>query len=110
MGWGATSEGGSTSRYLLKAQVPFVSDSVCGSSYGRQLVASDMLCAGPLAGGTDTCQGDSGGPMVKSVNGAWVQVGIVSWGNGCARRNYPGVYTEVSTFASAISAAMARLP
>jgi secreted trypsin-like serine protease len=110
MGWGATSEGGSTSRYLLKAQVPFVSDSVCGASYGSDLVASDMLCAGPLAGGTDTCQGDSGGPMVKSVNGAWVQVGIVSWGNGCARRNYPGVYTEVSTFASAISAAMARLP
>jgi secreted trypsin-like serine protease len=110
MGWGATREGGSTSRYLLKATVPFVSDATCQSSYGSDLVPADMLCAGPLAGGTDTCQGDSGGPMIKTVNGTPVQVGIVSWGNGCARRNYPGVYTEVSTFASAISSAMARLP
>jgi secreted trypsin-like serine protease len=111
MGWGATREGGSTSRYLLKASVPFVSDSVCGNAYrGWGFSASEMLCAGPLSGGTDTCQGDSGGPMIKSVNGAPVQVGIVSWGNGCARANYPGVYTEVSTFASAISAALARLP
>jgi secreted trypsin-like serine protease len=110
MGWGATREGGAASRYLLKATVPFVSDTTCRSSYGSELVAADMLCAGPLAGGTDTCQGDSGGPMIKTVNGAPVQVGIVSWGNGCARRNYPGVYTEVSTFASAITSAMARLP
>jgi secreted trypsin-like serine protease len=113
MGWGRTREGGATSRYLLKAQVPFVSDSVCGTNYrraGYSFSDSEMLCAGPLSGGIDTCQGDSGGPMVKSVNGAWVQVGIVSWGRGCARANYPGVYTEVSTFASAINAAMARLP
>lgn len=113
MGWGATREGGASSRYLLKAQVPFVSDSVCGTNYrraGYSFSDSEMLCAGPISGGTDTCQGDSGGPMIKSVNGTWTQVGIVSWGRGCARANYPGVYTEVSTFASAISAALARLP
>lgn len=113
MGWGATSEGGSSSRYLLKASVPFVSDSVCGSNYrraGYTFSDSEMLCAGPTSGGTDTCQGDSGGPMIKVVNGTPVQVGIVSWGRGCARANYPGVYTEVSTFASAIQSALARLP
>jgi secreted trypsin-like serine protease len=113
MGWGATREGGSSSRYLLKAQVPFVSDSVCGTNYrnaGYSFTESHMLCAGPLSGGTDTCQGDSGGPMVKSTGSGWVQVGIVSWGHGCARRNYPGVYTEVSTFAADIAAAAASLP
>ena len=113
MGWGATSEGGSSSRYLLKAQVPFVADSTCGTNYrnaGYPFTDSHMLCAGPLSGGTDTCQGDSGGPMIKSTASGWIQVGIVSWGAGCARRNFPGVYTEVSTFASAISAAAASLP
>ena len=113
MGWGATREGGSSSRYLLKAQVPFVSDSICGTNYrnaGYSFTDSHMLCAGPLSGGTDTCQGDSGGPMIKSTGSGWVQVGIVSWGHGCARRNYPGVYTEVSTFAADIAAAAASLP
>jgi secreted trypsin-like serine protease len=113
MGWGATSEGGSSSRYLLKAQVPFVPDSTCGTNYrnaGYPFTDSHMLCAGPLSGGTDTCQGDSGGPMIKSTGSGWIQVGIVSWGAGCARRNFPGVYTEVSTFGSAIQAAAASLP
>lgn len=43
-------------------------------------------------------QGDSGGPLVCDFNSTWVQVGIVSWGIGCGRRGYPGVYTEVSFY------------
>ena len=104
-GWGATTEGGGQQRYLRKAQVPFVSDATCRASYPN-LVVSDMICAGYPQGGVDTCQGDSGGPMFRrDANNNWIQVGITSWGNGCARPNYPGVYTEVSTFASAIVAA-----
>ncbi|WP_030020969.1 trypsin-like serine protease, partial [Streptomyces monomycini] len=53
-----------------------------------------------------TCQGDSGGPMFRKDDaGQWLQVGIVSWGEGCARPGKPGVYTEVSTFAADIKKA-----
>ncbi|MDA5282141.1 S1 family peptidase [Streptomyces sp. NPDC054904] len=109
-GWGATREGGGQQRYLMKATVPFVSDASCQSSYGSDLVPSEEICAGLPQGGVDTCQGDSGGPMFRRDNAnAWIQVGIVSWGQGCARPDYPGVYTEVSTFAGAIKSAAATL-
>ena len=111
-GWGAASEGGGQQRYMRKATVPFISDSTCNSSsmYNGQVIATDEICAGYAAGGVDTCQGDSGGPMFRrdSAN-AWVQVGIVSWGDGCARRNKPGVYTQVSYFASTIASAATSL-
>jgi secreted trypsin-like serine protease len=108
-GWGAAREGGGQQRYLLTAQVPFVSDASCQNSYS-DLIPNEEICAGYAAGGVDTCQGDSGGPMFRRDAGnAWIQVGIVSWGNGCARPNYPGVYTQVSTFASSIASAAASL-
>ncbi|MEU7711352.1 serine protease [Micromonospora chalcea] len=109
-GWGAAREGGAQQRYLLKASVPFVDDTTCNRYYGGDVIPSEEICAGYASGGVDTCQGDSGGPMFRpDAAGAWIQVGIVSWGNGCARPNYPGVYTQVSTFASAIQSAAASL-
>ncbi len=114
MGWGSTREGGGQSRYLMKATVPFVSDSSCGTAYrnaGYGFVNADMICAGYQQGGVDTCQGDSGGPMVRRDSaGAWRQVGIVSWGEGCARPNFAGVYGQVSTFASGINTGLNSLP
>jgi len=109
MGWGTTSEGGAGQRYLKKVNLDFISDDVCagaGGSYAN-LNTTEEVCAGNYAnGGVDTCQGDSGGPLVKrNAANEWVQVGITSWGNGCARAHQPGVYTEVNTFASAICAA-----
>jgi secreted trypsin-like serine protease len=112
IGWGAAREGGPQQRFLLKAQAPFVDDAACGRAYGSSFVASKMICAGNLQnGGVDTCQGDSGGPMVRrdSTN-AWIEVGIVSFGQGCARPGFPGVYTEVSTFAADITRAASQLP
>ena len=115
MGWGSTREGGGQQRFLLKAQVPFVNDAQCGSAYrnaGFNFVDSAELCAGNLAsGGVDTCQGDSGGPMVHSDGaGGFIEVGIVSWGQGCARAGFPGIYTQVSTYAAQINSALANLP
>jgi secreted trypsin-like serine protease len=110
-GWGAAREGGPQQRYLLKATVPFVSDATCQQAYGSDLVPGDEICAGFVQqGGVDTCQGDSGGPMFrKDDSGAFIQVGIVSWGQGCAEPGYPGVYSEVSTFAADIARAASTL-
>jgi len=114
LGWGADHEGGYQQRWLLKATVPDVDDATCGTAYrdsGANFVDEAMLCAGLFGtGGVDTCQGDSGGPMVRqTATDAFVQVGIVSWGHGCAQAQYPGVYTEVSTYASKINKALADL-
>uniref|UniRef100_A0A452SLQ6 Peptidase S1 domain-containing protein n=1 Tax=Ursus americanus TaxID=9643 RepID=A0A452SLQ6_URSAM len=62
----------------------------------RNLVKKGMLCG--YQDGKSLCKGDSGGPLVCELNATWVQVGIVSWGIGCGRKNYPGVYTEVSFY------------
>ncbi|MFE4699834.1 S1 family peptidase [Streptomyces sp. NPDC056738] len=99
VGWGTTSENGTSSNQLRTATVPIVSDSSCAASYGSNFVASDMVCAGYDAGGVDTCQGDSGGPLL--ING--VLAGITSWGEGCAEAGYPGVYTRLTTFSSLVT-------
>jgi secreted trypsin-like serine protease len=112
-GWGAAAEGGAQQRFLLKADVPFIDDVQCESAGGIYvgLVPDEEICAGNWdAGGVDTCQGDSGGPMFRRDNaGEWIQVGITSWGQGCARPENPGVYAQVSTFAPAIAAAAAQI-
>ena len=55
-------------------------------------------------GGKDSCSGDSGGPIVKIVGQTHIQVGVVSWGEGCAWADYPGVYARVSKAYSWIKA------
>jgi len=97
-GWGTTSEGGSTPDVLMSVSVPIVSDEECRDAYGQNDVDDSMICAGVPQGGKDSCQGDSGGPLACSDTGSTYLAGIVSWGYGCARPNYPGVYTEVAYF------------
>jgi hypothetical protein len=99
-GWGTTSEGGSLSPILKEAQVPIVADDVCGRPdiNGLDFQAATMICAGNLAGGTDTCQGDSGGPLQSPIDGGGFRLtGLTSWGFGCAQPNKPGVYSRVAS-------------
>ncbi|XP_020619526.1 CUB and peptidase domain-containing protein 2-like [Orbicella faveolata] len=92
-GWGRLSSGGSSPSELMQAEVPLVSNERCSKSYGR--IHASMLCAGHDEGGVDACQGDSGGPLVCKYGGKWHVEGATSWGKGCARPQYFGVYAKV---------------
>ena len=50
--------------------------------------------------------GDSGGPIHQWLGDHWEQVGIVSFGKGCAEAEHPGVYTRLSFYHDWIDATM----
>jgi secreted trypsin-like serine protease len=67
-------------------------------------VTDNMICAAIPEGGKGSCQGDSGGPLVINTGSGIQQVGIVSFGIGCAAPGFPGVYTRVSQYNEWMSA------
>jgi len=96
-GWGVT-EDFAPSNVLLEVEVDIVNQEQCDDAYSsfNFPVTDDMVCA--AREGKDSCQGDSGGPLfIKGENSTEdIQVGVVSWGIGCAEPEYPGVYARVS--------------
>lgn len=98
IGWGALCEGCAGTSWLQELVVPVQADSV-GSQpdvYGGSFNPKVHVLVGPLTAGKDSCQGDSGGPMLAWTATGWQQFGVVSWGEGCARANKPGVYTRIA--------------
>ncbi|KAM6294770.1 transmembrane protease serine 9 [Aegotheles albertisi] len=95
-GWGSTKEGGLMSKHLQKAAVNVIADQACKKFYPVQ-ISSRMVCAGFPQGTVDSCSGDAGGPLAcKEPSGRWFLAGITSWGYGCGRPYFPGVYTKVT--------------
>ncbi|WP_459872984.1 S1 family peptidase [Endothiovibrio diazotrophicus] len=105
IGWGTTSASQNLYPYILhQVSLPLVSNEACQASYSTRAITNNMICAGNGLGGRDSCQGDSGGPLViDDGNGGSVQVGVVSFGEGCAQPYTYGVYTRVSRYAQWIS-------
>ena len=119
-GWGTISSGGPVSNKLLEVDVNVISNTECKNDYyyDPDEITEQMLCANVDGGGKDACQGDSGiwitpllqlvfackgGPLVTSGSGNgmtpgqnYEQIGVVSWGIGCASGDFPGVYARVS--------------
>ncbi|EPY85615.1 hypothetical protein CB1_000362018, partial [Camelus ferus] len=80
---------------LQKAKIPLVTNEECQAGYRGHKITKKMICAGYKEGGKDACKGDSGGPLSCKHKEVWHLVGITSWGEGCAQRERPGVYTNV---------------
>ncbi|KAJ6624465.1 Trypsin-2 [Pseudolycoriella hygida] len=92
-GWGDMCENCTSISHLQYVDLPVLTNENCNSMYIDR-ITTGMLCAGFAEGGRDACQGDSGGPLTVGN----VLVGVVSWGDGCARPNSPGVFTRVATY------------
>ncbi|XP_072949817.1 transmembrane protease serine 9-like [Epargyreus clarus] len=101
-GWGTLTEEGKVSCTLQEVEVPVLSNEECRKTkYTASMITDNMMCAGyPKTGQKDSCQGDSGGPLIveRKHDKRYELIGVVSWGNGCARPGYPGVYTRVTNY------------
>lgn len=135
LGYGASETEQNITGYLEYADLEFVSTEICNKWFyqwnnynqnGQQdpltydfstenwdnvnptynRITPGMICA--YAKTKDACQGDSGGPLIKGTTQDKPQVGVVSWGYGCAD-NIPGVYTSVRYYAEWIWAASSCL-
>nr|XP_023020913.1 proclotting enzyme [Leptinotarsa decemlineata] len=98
IGWGSLRESGPQPAVLQEVNIPIWTNRECKVKYGPAApggIVEHMLCAGQA--NRDSCSGDSGGPLMINT-GKWTQVGIVSWGIGCGKGQYPGVYTRVAKF------------
>ncbi|KAG5668705.1 hypothetical protein PVAND_016634 [Polypedilum vanderplanki] len=91
IGWGELIENGPLPFKLQAVGLNLISQDQCSRYYRSHTFTARMICAGVNGGGKDTCQGDSGGPLISNGN----LIGITSFGIGCARANYPGVYSNV---------------
>lgn len=101
IGWGRLAEGSSGTDYLQEVDLPLHSGDQC-LPYGD----AEICASGNGTAGKDTCNGDSGGPLYATRNGRRVQVGITSWGIGCARATQAGHYTRISTYRTQILSAI----
>jgi len=111
IGWGGrTGYGpgeGPTSNFpdvLHEVDLSLLTNTHCQALLGEGSITSQMICASVTDGGKGSCQGDSGGPLIVNTNEGWQQVGVVSWGIGCAAQGYPGVYARTASFDNWINA------
>ncbi|XP_069508924.1 transmembrane protease serine 12-like [Ambystoma mexicanum] len=110
-GWGALKERGHPSPDLLEAQVDLIPREICNQDdWYAGVIGEGMICAGFESGGIDACQGDSGGPFACFIQDQkrFYQLGIISFGKGCAAPKRPGVYTYVHHYKNWIDDVIAR--
>lgn len=112
---------------LLSVDVRVLAKPLCMAAYRRAAAGAPLtglyanigdpvlVCAGFLDGGCDSCAGDSGGPLYQTISRvvggvevtSTVQVGVTSFGEGCANVDQPGVYSLVAPHTDWIEGVMA---
>ncbi|XP_048198047.1 transmembrane protease serine 12 [Perognathus longimembris pacificus] len=100
-GWGRTKEEGNGTNVLQEAEVHYISRELCNSESGYAgVIPETSFCAGDEDGAFDTCRGDSGGPLMCYLPEykRFFVMGITSYGHGCGRRYFPGVYCGTSFY------------
>lgn len=107
-GFGRLGEGREPSSILQRLSVPYVDRRTCIESTPLR-ISQRMFCAGYDTIAKDACQGDSGGPHVTRYRDTYFVTGVVSWGEGCARKGKYGVYTQVSKYIQWIRDGMTML-
>ena len=101
IGWGRTSENGLASNLLKNAQVNVFDRKAClGVESEADKNFETQVCAGTLDDSADSCQGDSGGGLfipefkynneTDSYEKRMTLAGVVSYGEGCAKKDRPG--------------------
>jgi secreted trypsin-like serine protease len=95
-GWGSRAPLVGMVPPLLDTRMHEVPLEVVGDAQCTDATAPGVqVCAAALL--KDSCHGDSGGPLFATRSRTAVQVGIVSYGTGCAVPTFSGVYTEVGS-------------
>ncbi|KAM6474015.1 transmembrane protease serine 12-like [Liasis olivaceus] len=99
-GWGMKKEKGKASYTLQEAQLKLFPLNICNQySWYAGTVSSTTFCAGSETGAVDSCQGDSGGPLVCYLSDSkYYLIGITSYGVGCGRPRFPGIYTSLPKY------------
>jgi len=110
-GWGLLSEQSRRlSPSLQVVEVSLKPQSECVAAYRKLTpLISSQMCAGVAGGGRDSCAGDSGGPMVLLHSGRYFLAGLVSFGRGCGRETFPGVYTKLEPYLPWVMETLASL-
>ena len=100
-GWGTLAGNAALPGSLRKiTAVPVLSRSTCSTLLAHDPTYDNtwQLCAGFVEGGKDACQGDSGGPLFVPGSPQATQLGLISYGEGCAVAGSIGVYVRVSAY------------
>lgn len=98
MGYGSVKYAGFRTTTLHEVYLRVEPTASCRNTYAdyQTQVTDKMICT--YVDQKDACQGDSGGPLIVTRNNKMQQVGVVSWGDQCAKKDRPGVYTDVSKY------------